>query len=112
VRVDLVDDDDALIDALRRGARTTSRPSTRRALITQTWDLKLDAFPCGAAIVAAVAGHVVTSITYVDTSGTTQTWSAALYRPICRAGRKRQRARITPAYAQYYPVDAGRDTTP
>ena len=43
-----VTDDDALIRTLIVAARNHAEIFTGRALVTQTWDLKLDAFPaCG-----------------------------------------------------------------
>jgi uncharacterized phiE125 gp8 family phage protein len=45
----------------------------------------------------------VTSVTYLDTSGVSQTWSSSLYLTDLPTGPHAARARITPAYAQYYP---------
>ena len=90
-------------------AREYLEAFTRRALLTQTWDLKLDAFPCADEVIWLPKPPVasVTSITYLDTAGASQTWSSSLYRTDLPAGPMAQRARITPAYAQYYPSTYG-----
>jgi uncharacterized phiE125 gp8 family phage protein len=49
------DDDDALIETLIRGARGAVEARTRRALITQSWRLVLDAWPRDGRIAAPLA---------------------------------------------------------
>lgn len=102
-----VDDsvEDALLTGLIRAAREHVETVTQRALMTQTWDLKLDAFPCdGAAIeIPKPPTQSVTSITYVDTAGVTQTWSSALYTTDLPSDPQGQPGRIVPAYQQVYP---------
>jgi uncharacterized phiE125 gp8 family phage protein len=101
-----VADEDALITTLITAARQWTETFTHRALITQTWDLKLDDFPCDDADLELPLAPVasVTSISYVDTTGATQTWSASSYQTDLPTGPQAQRGRIAPAYAQYYPV--------
>jgi uncharacterized phiE125 gp8 family phage protein len=101
-----VADEDALITTLITAARQWTETFTHRALITQTWDLKLDDFPCDNADLELPLAPVasVTSISYVDTTGATQTWSASSYQTDLPTGPQAQRGRIAPAYAQYYPV--------
>lgn len=73
-----------------------------RALITQTWDLKLDRFPDrGDAVLEVPLPPLqsVTSISYVDTAGATQTWSSAEYQVDTAA----QPGRIVPAYGYKWP---------
>jgi uncharacterized phiE125 gp8 family phage protein len=50
----------------------------QRALITQTWDLRLDCFPSGAGSIELPLAPVqsVTSVTYVDSDGDSQTVSS------------------------------------
>lgn len=107
-RVD-TNDEDALFEPLIQSAREYVETYTRRALLTQTWDLKLDAFPCDGEAIWLPFPPVssVTSISYVDTNGTTQTWSSSLYQTDLPSGPQARRARIVPAYAQYYPVARG-----
>jgi uncharacterized phiE125 gp8 family phage protein len=99
-------DEDSLIDTLIRAARQYVETFTRRALITQTWDWQMDAFPCDDACLDLPLANTtaVTSITYVDTAGATQTWSSSLYQTDLPSGPKAQRGRIAPAYAQFYPL--------
>jgi uncharacterized phiE125 gp8 family phage protein len=71
-----------------------------RALITQTWDLMLDGFPCGEILVPKAPLQSVTSIQYVDTNGATQTLSASDYQvSIDQNGP----GRIRPAYGKTWP---------
>ena len=50
-----------------------------RCIVTQTWDYTMDAFPATIAVPLPDLASV-TSITYVDADGATQTLSSALYR--------------------------------
>jgi uncharacterized phiE125 gp8 family phage protein len=101
-----VDDENGLIQELIVAAREHAETYTRRALITQTWDLKLDAFPCSDSGIWLPKPPVisVSSITYVDTNGVTQTWSSSLYETDFPSGPKAVKARVQPAYGQYYPI--------
>lgn len=96
---------DPYVIALIQAAREYCETFTHRAFITQTWDLKLDAFPCyDEAIWLPKAPAVsVTSVTYTATDGTSTTWSASLYTTDIPTGPLAGRARIVPAYAEYYP---------
>jgi len=50
-----------------------------RALVTQTWELMLDAFPCGVIELPLPPLQSVTSISYVDADGATQTLATTVY---------------------------------
>jgi uncharacterized phiE125 gp8 family phage protein len=102
LRVDHTTDDD-LITSLIVAARQYAENYTQRCFITQTWDLKLDAFPVGDILLVKPPVASVTSITYVDTDGTTQTLSSALYRTDLPTGPWAQRGRIEPAYGESWP---------
>ena len=96
--------DDTLIDTLCASAREYVEVATGRKMISQTWDLKMDAFPCDDAIVLPFPPVTsVTSVSYVDTNGDTQTWSSSLYTTDLPAGNHAAPARIVPAYQQVYP---------
>ena len=95
--------DDALIDTLCAAARRVVETITRRKCITQTWDLKLDAFPDGAIWLSCQPVTSVTSITYTDTNGDSQTLSSALYTTDLPPGEESPYARIVPAYQQVWP---------
>jgi uncharacterized phiE125 gp8 family phage protein len=99
------DDENGAIYAWIVAARQHVESYTHRALLPQTWDLKLDAFPCWSDSIRLPKAPVtsVTSVTYLDTSGVSQTWSSSLYLTDLPTGPHAARARITPAYAQYYP---------
>lgn len=71
-------DDDALISELIPAARRFAEGYTRRAFITQTWNLLLDGFP---AIIRVPMPplQAVASINYVDAAGVSQLLDAADY---------------------------------
>ena len=104
-----VEDDDTLLESLIVTARQELDAKDGwlgRALCTQTWDWKLDAFPVatnqnpdGALIVPLPPLQSVTSITYVDTDGDSTTWSSSEY----QVDTTSQPARIIPAYGYSYP---------
>jgi uncharacterized phiE125 gp8 family phage protein len=58
---------------------------TRRQLINATWDLILDGFPYNRDPIEIPLPPLrsITSITYIDSDGVTQTLSSSLYRVIC-----------------------------
>lgn len=95
--------DDALIRELIRAACEHCETFTGRKCISQTFDLKLSGFPCGAIELPFPPVSSVTSVTYVDTNGDSQTWSSALYQTDLPAGPQATVARIQPAYQQVYP---------
>ena len=98
-----VQDDDALLYALIKAARAYVETFTHRALPAQTWDWKLDAFPGGALVLPKPPVTSITSITYLDSTGTSQTWLSSLYRTDLPTDPHGPRARITPAYGEVYP---------
>lgn len=83
-----------------------------RCIMQQTWDLKLDGFPCGgtsyfnswgsdgAITIPLPPLRSVTSITYVDENAATQTLSSSLY----TVDASSEPGRIVPAYGQVWPV--------
>lgn len=75
------DDENALIESLIETAREQVENDTRRALMTQTLRLNLDAFPCDTDTIQLPRPPLVSvsSITYVDSAGTTQTWASSNY---------------------------------
>lgn len=106
LRCDLTDQ--ALyIEALIKAAREAAENETARALITQTWDLTLDAFPVvsnrnpRAGISLPLPPLVsITSITYIDTAGITQTCVPSTY--LCESST--DSAIIVPSYGQSWPA--------
>jgi len=70
----------ALLDRLIRLATETAETITRRALLTQTWRLRLDEFPAETEILLPRPPlQSVTSIQYVDSLGATQTFASSEY---------------------------------
>lgn len=78
LRVD-IDDDNDYIDTLVATAREHVESYTRRALITQTWDLWLDDWPEDGIIPLRAPLQSVTHVKYVDDDGATATMSADDY---------------------------------
>lgn len=85
-------------------ARQYAETFTHRALLTQTWDLKLDRFPCGAIELPCPPVQSVTSVTYLDTAGASQTWSSSLYETDLPAGPQAMPGRLQPVYGEVYPL--------
>lgn len=100
-----VSDDDTLFGTLITSARQWCEAFTHRALAPQTWDLKLDGFPCWAIEVSMPPVTGIGSVTYVDTNGDTQTLTATThYTTDLPAGPMALPARVVPAYGVVWPV--------
>lgn len=103
LRVDSTAEND-LIAGLNTGARDYLESFTRRALPRQTWDWKLDAFPCGSEFYLPKAPCIsVTSITYLDTDGAEQTLSTDVYGTDLPTGPMARAGRIYLKYNQQWP---------
>src|SRR5262245_11776241 len=89
-------DDDAFIQGvLIPAALDRAEVATQRQILTATWDLKLNGFPCGSVIELPRPNLVtVTSVSYVDASGTTQTWAASNYSVLVRSGPRARRGKV------------------
>jgi uncharacterized phiE125 gp8 family phage protein len=101
LRVD-VTADDALISALITAARQHIDGVdgwVGRALITQTWDWWLDAFPASEFRVPLPPLQSVGSITYTDENGASQTWASAKY----TVDKESTPGRIVPAWGESFP---------
>lgn len=73
-------EEDAQIMAKIFAAREHAETFTRRALVTQTWELLLDRFPSGREIELPFPPlQSVTSVKYLDTNAAEQTFAAASY---------------------------------
>lgn len=71
-------DEDSLINSLISAARNWAENFTQRALITQTWDYKLDAFADEMEIPLPPLQSVI-SVKYIDTNGAEQTLASTEY---------------------------------
>lgn len=95
-------DQDAQISAYISAAREWAEVYTGRALLTQTWDLKFDAFPDVICLPKPPIASV-TSVSYIDTNGTTQTLSSSLYTTDLPTGPYAPPGRIVPVYGSTWP---------
>jgi uncharacterized phiE125 gp8 family phage protein len=110
-------DDDLLIDALITAARQFAEQETDRSFITQTWKYTMDCLPGshgypapswgdeftipGNAIVLTKGPiQSISSITYLDTGGVTQTMPSTDY----IADLSGPAARITPVFGKIWPI--------
>jgi uncharacterized phiE125 gp8 family phage protein len=102
-RVD-ISTDDTLIGTLITAARQYCENHLGRRIYTQTWDLFLDRFPreTGQCFLPFGPWQSITSITYTDVSGNSQTVASTVYGldayDICAP-------RLYLKYAQYWPVE-------
>jgi len=90
--------DDTLIAALIATARQWAETYTGRSFIDTTYDYSLDGF-AGVIRLPRSPLSSVTSISYVDTAGDTQTLATSVY----RVDAAREPGRITREYAQTWP---------
>lgn len=90
--------EDALLDALRVAARQRVEAATGRVMLTQTWDLTLDCFPCVIRLPYPPLISV-TSITYLDVDGVSTVLDTSDY----VVDSKSVIGRITPAYGESWP---------
>ncbi len=106
LRVD-VTDDDALIDRLVAGARQMVEATTGRALINQTWTMRLPGFPDIASDFIEIPRpplSALTHIKYIDGDGVEQTWSTASYYVETPSGPFAQPARVFPVFGESWPT--------
>lgn len=93
---------DPYLTAVIKTARQAAEIRTGRRFITQTWDMRMDRFP--AVIEVPYPPLVsVSSISYNDSNGDSQTLSSSLY----TVDIYREPARIVPAYSQVWPTTRG-----
>lgn len=93
-------DEDVYVGGLIQAARRYVEDKTARSLMTTTWRLSLDEFPCGSYIAIPRSPLIaISSVTYVDTGGTTQTWAASNY----DVDTDSEPARLALAYTEYWP---------
>ena len=92
--------EDTLVGNYIESARGAMEVMMRRAFITQTITLKLDAFPSGTTILLPrPPAQSITSVQYVDTAGATQTVSSGDY----TLDTTSEPARLSPAYNVDWP---------
>lgn len=99
--------EDALINRLIVGARQAFERDTGRQLITATYDGFLDAFPPfdrQAIDIFQPPLLAVNAVTYFDSSGISQTWSAAEYTAQPFSGSFARRGMLSPKPDFQYPL--------
>lgn len=92
--------DDAEVGALIDAAVELVRQEYGRQLLTATWRMSLERFPCWDFRLPVGPARAVTSIQYVDTNGETQTLDSARYVVDTTADP----AVVQPVWAGYWPV--------
>jgi uncharacterized phiE125 gp8 family phage protein len=104
------EEENALIEALIVAARGHVERVTGRQLITATWKLKMERFPCdGEPIEIPVAPLLtVVSVKYRDLADALQTWASSEYVVDAPAGSYATTGRIYPALNKVYPTTADR----
>ena len=70
---------DTVLTILLQAAREYVEHNQKRQLITATYELTLEEFPSGPIILPNPPLITVTSISYEDTAGATQTWASSNY---------------------------------
>lgn len=93
------DDDEWALGAIK-AARELAEKAQQRQLMTATWRLTLDQFPSWEIRLPFPPLQSVSSITYVDMAGTTQTLGTSLY----QVSTASEPGCITPAYSQIWPT--------
>jgi len=93
--------DDTYIESLIKAARVACENHQNRAYITQTRKLYLDDFPCNCRYIELPYAPLqsVTSITYYDVDGNSQTWSSSLY----QVDTKAEPGVVMPVYGEDFP---------
>jgi len=95
---------DSQLTAWNISAREYGETFTHRGFITQTWDDKRPGFPCDGVIWLPKAPLIsVTSVTYLDTAGISQTWSNTLYTVDAPSGPKARMGCLVPNYGEVFP---------
>lgn len=101
-RVDGTAEDALLTDLIIAATRHAER-FTHRRFVSQVWDHRLDGPPCTLWTSPIAPVISIGSVSYIDTDGTTQTWSSALYQTDIPAGPTAGPARLMPIYNGTWP---------
>lgn len=100
-RIGSLSDEALAVERFISAIRQKAEAVTRRALITQVWELVLDAFPAGRCVITLPLPPLqsVDSITYTDIDGIEQTLDPLAYRAITDA----EPAYVLPSYGLSWP---------
>ena len=101
--IDHSNDDDHIDNFVLPAARQEAETLTHRAFTNQTYVLRLTSFPDGPIILPRPPLSSVTSVTYIDTAGDSQTWASSKYTVETPTGERALWATIQPVYGEVYP---------
>lgn len=73
------DADDALITLMLKAAARSAEQELNRALMSQTWELRLDAFPAAEIELPMPRVQSISSVAYTDAAGAEQTLAGSAY---------------------------------
>lgn len=106
IDADLTDQDDWIDGVVIPGCRERGELATRRQFLTATWDWKLHAFPCERFLeIPKPPLLTVVSVSYLDTSGVSQTLVANTdYKVSAPSGPRCARGRISLKYGEAWPT--------
>jgi len=94
------DTEDGYLRNLRESATVEAENFLRRSLLAQTWKWTVDKFPTWWFNLPRNPVTAVSSITYVDSDGATQSLSSSLYRLVTNGTP----ARLEPAWGETWPT--------
>lgn len=100
-------DEESLLALCIETATDEIQRETYKQLLTATFDLKLFDFSCDRITIPVTPVSSITSITYVDANGASQTWSSSLYE--LQAGTESVKGYVKPIYAEPWPTVRGND---
>lgn len=107
MRITHHDDDDDIRTFVVPAARDWCEAFTCRAFLQQTWVLTLQGFGGGRIYLPKPPLSSVSSVTYLDANGDSQTWASANYTVVIPSGPYAQHGWIEPAYGVTYPTTRG-----
>lgn len=108
IPADVTDQDAHISNILIPAVRDRAEAATGRRIITQTWDLVLDAFPDADYIeIPHPPLQSIESVKYRDATGTLQTWDASNYVVEAPAGPRCRRGKLTLAFGVSWPSTYG-----
>ena len=107
LHIDHTADDDYIEDFVIPAARRYAETFTRRAFLQQTWTLKWGGFGADPIVVPRPPLSSVTSITYLDSNGDSQTWASTKYTIEAPSGEYAQHGQVWLAYGQSFPTTRG-----
>lgn len=105
VRLSLIDEEPT-VETMISSAREVAEGITNRALITQVWELKLDAFPVGRVPIYLPMPPLqsIQTIKYFDVNQVEQTLSASKYRVVAETSPNANKGYVLPVYGESWPI--------